>query len=184
MNSELRNELSILDRELLNKHSFPMSPFRKPDWIGIVFNRDQHAATGIPRYAFDAVISALIARGQFEGLSMIPALFHADGEPIFETAAVSSWSDYLTVIEKSDYIPEYFLTTPSLSFLVWIDTETALMGGERSLMQMAIGSMGGLRAVSNLCAREFGVEIDDGSQMAAYIRAVTGMFSTDGEPLS
>lgn len=173
MSTEERRICSVINSEFLNAESFPGRPFRKEDWIGLVFNRDMHGVAGFPEAVFEAIEDSLLLRRDGEKLNFVPAVFPVDDEPTLSRAVISGWAEYINHLRKIDYFPEYYLAPPSLSCLVWVDPDATVVGGARDIMEGVFNNIGGLEVGMRRSADEFGVELDSAeSKMAAFIRAL------------
>lgn len=173
MINEERRICSVINEELLNAESFPNRPFKKPDWVGLVFNRDEHGLAGFPREVFEAIQTSLRSKPDYEKLIFVPAVFPVDDEPTLGASVISGWAEYLAHLGGIDYFPEYYLVTPSLSCLIWVDSDASVVGGARNMMEEVFDRIGGLDFAMRRSAEEFGVDLHSTeSQIASYIRSL------------
>lgn len=162
--------LFVIKHDVLEGSAFPQSPFKKAGWRGLAFNRDAHGNGGLPRKVFDSVLSTARNRGSKEFL-LIPAAFSIPHGPESDICVITDWNDYILALNRTEFLPEYYVSDREFSFVIWVDPDASVLGASKGLIDQALACIGDFEDVQTECAAEFGVLLDDpASKMASYLR--------------
>lgn len=149
----------------------PSVPFRLADWVGFAFDRNRHEDLA-PDYIWTAWLEVQrIVGGDQPLIAYSGSTLDRNSKTLSIRPSLDHLRSYWTTDDR--FLSDHYFVDPSRRWIVRLDQDVTLFGGERSFVQQVCNVAGGIGFIVEDMIKDFDPGPEDKAGLRKYINYIS-----------